>query len=222
MSKYLIVFLFVTNLMYTQVAIVEDEDGFVNVMLKPSTDSEVIHKLHVGKVFFYGEDYYEESSQWVTVYIPKNIYSLNCTNSEFLEGFIHKSRIRPLAYTEKSFHKDVKLKYTFKPFQEEEKIIDFFEEKRAIFINGLKPWGTDGEMPKYEIEELSIYVKDEKIEVPEILTTDLFECNDSFDLFVVKDFYIIHQHHSDGAGFYELVWVIRDNKIVQRLVGSVY
>lgn len=221
--KYILIgfFIIISFRAFGQVAITEDKDGYTNVRLEPDSGSEIIYHIKAGQVFLYGEDYYDKSNSWATIYFPKNNYSITTNPEDLVKGYIHKSRIRPLNEIEKYTGSEISFKYHNKGFSSKDKIIDYKDEKWIVAINGLKPWGTDGDKPKQEVEKIEVAINGVKISVPEILFLDIFECKNSFNIYKIGDFFIVNQWNSDGAGAYEITWVIDKNGIKQRLVGTI-
>ncbi len=204
-----------------QVAVIEDKDGFTNVRLEPNSKSEIIYQIKTDQVFWFGEDHYDKNSEWTSVYIPKNNFSFDCTSPDYLKGFVHKSRIRPFNEKEEYTGTELTFEYVIKPFSDKNKIIDYQESKWIVAINGLKPWGTDGGKPNTEIKEIKVNLNGKEIIVPKVLTIDIYECDNKFDIYKIGKTYFVHQWNSDGAGAYEIVWVITENGIKQRLVGTI-
>lgn len=218
----LILFCIVFNASFGQVAIIQDNDGYSNVRFARNSKSEIIYKLKTSVVFFYVEDEYNnETKEWVKVLIPKNKFSLDCP-SKYIEGYIHKSRIKPLKELDKFNGSNFSFKLKSIPFEKEDKIIDYVDKKYVFSINGLVPFGIDGNIPKLEIEQIDITLNDKKIDVSSALIMDLFECKDNATVYKVDTTYFVYQNCSDGAGFYELVWAIDEKGINQRLVGLLY
>ncbi|MEP2279518.1 hypothetical protein [Maribacter sp.] len=221
--KLLITFLllFMAYNTTAQVAIINDKDGFTNVRKVADATSEVIYKLKNNQVFWYGqEDYHSKGVEWIMIEIPKNDFSIECGSLNNLYGYVHKSRIQPINTLAQYKEIDVQFLYDTKPFSEEDKIIDY-QNNHIVTINGLYPRGTNGNKPKTETEKLTITIKGIKIDVPQILISDIYECTNDFNIYKNEETYFAHQWNSDGAGAYEIVWVITDNEIKQRLVGTV-
>ena len=221
--KHLIGFLFLITYLNLQgqVAIINDKDGFTNVRRSPERNAEIIYELKANQIFWFGEeDFYSENIDWVMVEIPKNKYSIECGSLDNLTGYVHKSRIKPLNTIKEYKESELEFHYKTQPFNEKDKIIDY-QNGYIISINGLHPWGTDGGKPKVEIEKLIIKIKGEFIIVPEILISDLYECHNNLKIYKIDKTYFVHQWNSDGAGAYELVWVLTKEGIQQRLVGTI-
>ena len=87
--------LFFCSIAHAQVAIIQDKDGYTNVRKAPNGQAKVIHKIYENEVFWYQDDS-NDTSDWVTVYIPKEDFSIACLPHELITGFIHQSRLKPL------------------------------------------------------------------------------------------------------------------------------
>ena len=208
---------------YSQIATIIDEDGFTNVRLKPNKQSEVIFKVEENRVFWLGEDYLNDTKEWKTVYVPKNMYSLTQNINNYLKGYIHRSRIK-LLQEKKNYTDEIDFSYVTKPFDQNGKIVELFDDKFVKSINGLFIWGTDGGIPNYEIEKIDISINNVSVWIPEILKQDLYEkINEkSIKKYKIKDTYFVYHWNSDAAGHYEVVWVIENEILKQRLVGSIF
>ncbi len=217
MKNFLIIvsILFFCNLNYGQIAVIKDIDGFTNVRKLPKIDSEVIYKLKDSEVFSYQES--ETESDWITVYISKNKYQLECGEDDTFTGYIHKSRLCPIESLTKYSGTEFSFEYKLIKFSLENKISDF-DGKWLTKINGRRIYGTDGNMPKTEVVGIKVFMNGKKIEVPEMLYQDIFECNNAFTINKNQNDYIVHQWNSDGAGAYLVVWVFGNEKLKQRLI----
>ena len=129
-----------------QVAIIKDKDGFTNVREFPNGQSEIIYKLLENKVFWFDFEQNADTSNWISVYIPKNNYSFDCSDPNYIQGFIHKSRLLPLDSMEIYNKPDFYLCYFLQPFDSTNRIIERQDMKWVISIDGSAVWGTDGEM----------------------------------------------------------------------------
>ncbi len=206
-----------------QVAVIDIENkaGSVNVRLAPNSKSKIIYQIKTDQVFGFAKDRQNKNSEWATVYIRKNNFSFGRTASDYLKGFVPKSKIKPLYKKEEYTGAKFTFKYVTKPFTEKDKIIDYAEGGRAIdAINGLNYWGSDGEKPNTEIEKIKVQLNGKKITVPEFLTMDIYECDNDFKIYKTGKTYFVHHGSGDGAGSYEIVWVITKDGIKQRLVGA--
>ena len=219
MKNFLIIIsiLFFSNLNYGQIAVIKDNDGFTNVRKLPKGDSEVIYKLKDSEVFCYQELKTEPKPDWITVYISKNKFQLECGDDNTLIGYIHKSRLCPIENLNTYNGTVFSFMYKLKKFSLENKISDF-DGKWLTKINGRRIYGTDGNIPKTEVVGIETSINGKTIEIPSILYEDIFECDNEFVINKNKDDYIVHQWNSDGAGGYLIVWVLGNGKLKQRLI----
>ena len=219
MKNFLIVvtILFFCKMNYGQIAVIKDTDGFTNVRKLPKIDSEIIYKLKDSEVFSYQETENESESDWITVYISKNKYQLECGEGDTFIGYIHKSRLCPIENLTKYSGTEFSFKYNLKKFSLENKISDF-DGKWLTKINGRRIYGTDGNIPKTEVIGIETSINGKSIEIPNIFYEDIFECNNEFEINRNKDDFIVHQWNSDGAGGYLIVWVLVNGKLKQRLI----
>ncbi|MDH3649696.1 MAG: hypothetical protein OEQ53_08430 [Saprospiraceae bacterium] len=212
------VLLFVTTA-FAQLAIIQDKDGYTNVRLEPYGQSEVIHMLYNDQVFWYDEDSIIGVSDWIRIYVPKDAYSLNCQEQAALEGYVHRSRIQPLDQLQKCQGDSLSFRYVIEPFDPEHRIIDT-EGEWIVAIDGRSFWGTDGVLPMTQIAEIQVNLWDARIHIPKVLYSDIFQSNNDFDIYRREETFFIYNPNSDGAGYYEIVWVITKDGVQQRLVGS--
>ena len=97
--KHLLIIILTISIFQTsigQVATIQDPDGWTNIRLKPSIQSEVIHKVYESEVFWYDYEDEDDGQEWIRVYLPKNDYSLGKSESDWIAGYIHNSRLLPL------------------------------------------------------------------------------------------------------------------------------
>ncbi len=217
----------ITNMAIGQVAIIQDEDGFTNVRAEPNGQAAVIHRIYDNEVFWYDNEVFWDDEEinkyqdWVSVYVPKSKYSLGCSQQALIIGFIHKSRLRPIlqmpAYQGGGFQFD----YSITAFDSRDRIIDRHEGQWITAIDGRHVWGTDGGLPTTQISNVDAIVEGQRININEAFYIDLFECNSGFFIRKNGDTYFVYQENSDGAGFYEIVWVLTRDGLKQRLVGSI-
>lgn len=217
---FLLLLLFCSVVASGQVAIIKDKDRYTNVREKPNGQSDIIHKIYENEVFWF--DYKEgvDSLEWVLVYIPKNDFSLGSFQAEYVAGFIHISRLEPLAklplYTGTGFS----FEYIIQPFDSTNRIIDKIDGKWIAAIDGRPVWGTDGEFPRTQVKEVKVVIEGQEISVSKAFYSDIYECTNSFEIYKNDDAYLVYQWNSDGAGFYEVVWVFTKEGLQQRLVGT--
>ncbi|OKL39334.1 hypothetical protein [Pontibacter flavimaris] len=215
----LIALLLTTVIATAQVAIIQDKDGYTNVREKPNGQSQVIHKLYSNEAFWYDYEEGHDTNEWIPVFIPKNLFSLNSTEVSYIEGFIHKSRLQTLDKLQPYKGTDFKFEYLIEPFALNNRVVDKYNGAVAA-IAGRPVWGTDGNFPITQINGVNAIVEGKKVEINPPLYNDIYECTNTFKVYKNGDCYIVYQWNSDGAGAYQVVWVFTKDGLKQRLVGS--
>lgn len=218
MTKYLTVLLslFTFSLSLGQTAVIKDKDGYTNVRSQPNSTSEILYKLPEDFIFL--TFYFSTHSNWIPVDIPKNAFSQTDSEQTMIKGYIHKSRVD---YLNDHIYNGDQVSYSLvnKPFNKTNHQISYTSENRYIkTIDHLFPYGIDGFPPKTEIDSIQLSINGKSIDIPKHLTQDLFNCSTNYKIFKIKNTYYIEQWHSDGAGGYILVWAIKNNTIIQRLI----
>ena len=202
---------------YSQIGIIKDKDGYTNVRKATNIKSKIVYKLKENEAFWYndiGED-------WIEVFIPQDKFSVEDTDDLMIGGYIHKSRLQKIENLPTANQNEVKFEYIFRKFKRENHI-DNGDGKFVTKIDGRKIWGTDGNYPKVEIEKINASINNKIIKIHKVLFLDLFECDTNINKYKNGNTYFIYQNCSDGAGGYELLWVInKKNGLTQRLVGSI-
>jgi hypothetical protein len=85
-------------------------------------------------------------------------------------------------------------------------------------INGKAIWGTDGNIPNYQYNQIILSIGSDKINLP---CENLFEPNLEntavyFD--EKKNTIYITALNGDGAGSYAVLWVIKNSKFIDRFI----
>lgn len=214
-------FIIAVSSAFGQVAIIKDKDGYTNVREAASSKSEIIYKILENEVFWFNYNYEDPNCEWISVYIPKNKYSFSSKLPDYIEGYVHKSRVLPIDKLNKYTQENFKFKYELVAFDSVGKIVDKHDGKWITHVNGRQVWGADGAFPKLQVE--SVRVSIDKMEVPihPVFYSDIYECDGNYTIYKNGDAYFVYQMNSDGAGSYQIVWVFtKENGLVQRLVGS--
>lgn len=204
-----------------QVATIQDPDGWTNVRKAPNGQSEITHKIYENEVFWYKHEATGEFQDWISIYIPKNDFCLGKSEPAYTVGFIHKSRLLPLDNLKRYSGADFSFKYELTEFEAANRIIDKKDGKWITSIDGRPVWGTDGNLPKTAIAHIEVTIDGQKIKIHSIFYSDIYECDNSFSVYKKGTTYFVHQWNSDGAGAYEIVWVLDKNGLKQRLVGTI-
>jgi len=205
---------------FGQVATIQDPDGWTNVRKAPDGKSEIIHKIYENEVFWYDYEETDQEQEWISIYLPKNDFSLGKSEPSYIVGFIHRSRLLPLEKLQGYTGNDFIFEYKLSDFDSTNRIIDKQDGKWITAIDGRPVWGTDGNFPKTQVDDIKVIIDGQKIEIHEVLYSDIYECDSGISIYKNGDTYYAHQWNSDGAGAYEIVWVLKKNGLKQRLVGS--
>ena len=156
---------------------------------------------------------------------------------EHRTGYIHRSRIihlKDMTAFKQIILNDTLLKLELNDMQITIKSGTFIKAGRKISYNtpadaspffaaidGKMPWGTDGRMPTSEYKSIAFIDGIQKrLDFPASSFNDLFEVNGIENTTVCYDIttgkVYIEAGNGDGAGSYEVVWVINNNKIEWR------
>ncbi|KAA3440545.1 hypothetical protein [Rufibacter hautae] len=214
----LILLLLSSVLAEAQVAIINDKDGFTNVRKQPNGQAEIIYRISSNEVFWYGTE--EDNGEWITVYIPKNKFSFSSTQPDYLQGFIHKSRLLHLEKVRPYKGSDFSFEYVIAPFNLKNRIVDKQKDKWVTEIDGRPVWGTDGNFPKTQVKAVKVKIAGQLVSISKAFYEDIYECTNTFKIYQNGDTYFVYQWNSDGAGSYQIVWVFTKAGLKQRLVGS--
>ncbi len=210
-------------------AIINDKDGFVNVRKDRSIKSPIIDKIYANSVFFYDE---EDKSEWVGVFNYK-------ANSG--TGYIHKSKILPLSKL-KSIKKIKLYKDSCITYNDSISIViksSLFNSKRHTLsyekmgsgkdmfkvlakIDDKHIWGTDGDLPKECISYIRVIKNKKNILIPKNAFDDLYQpALETLKVYFAEhDTVYIEMDNSDGAGYYSVIWIIKNNQYLTRYIDN--
>ena len=62
----------------------------------------------------------------------------------------------------------------------------------------------------------------QKIDMHKVFYTDIYECDNDLKIYKQGETYFVSQFNSDGAGAYDIVWVIDKDGLKQRYIGAMY
>ncbi|KAF2081293.1 SH3 domain-containing protein [Flavobacterium sharifuzzamanii] len=225
MKKIFLLFIILSTISaFAQFAVIKDNDGFVNIRTEASIGNNISDQLKNGFVVYC----FEPAKNWINIDYSKN--------NKDLSGYLYKDRVKYLSDFEKiPLVKETKTKVVFqkaditisiesKNFQSNTAKLSYFKDSKSIVekINGKHFWGTDGEIPKTTFKSITITIGSQTIELPKNAFEDLFEPN----LFRTQINYdknsnalYISSSNSDGAGSYELAWVIEKGQYKERKVA---
>ncbi|MEM7575031.1 MAG: hypothetical protein AAF433_19150 [Bacteroidota bacterium] len=212
------------------IATIQDPDGWTNVRAAPDAQAEVIHIIQENDLFWFGCHSVEvtnvEELEWVPVCVPINDFCIAADRTykryDLIQGFIHSSRLLTLESMSPYLGTDFSFQYELSAFDPADKIIETTGSSVTSRINGRTFWGTDGELPKIQIDNIKVEIEGREIIISRALYEDLYNCDGIITIYKNGATYFVVQGNSDGAGTYELAWVFDHKGLRQRLVGSMY
>ncbi|MDX2069300.1 MAG: hypothetical protein SFV55_12820 [Haliscomenobacter sp.] len=209
-----------------QFALIHDAEGFVNVRSEPEFKNNVIDTLHTGRVVWCFEKV--EKKDWYNVDY--------CKKGNFLNGYIHKSRLKLITDFERIpvknetkdqviFQKDsIKVTILRRNFiAAEHKLLNKTNSglKYLAEIDNEQIWGTDGGIPKIQYKSITVDFGRRKTELPDSALKNLFEPNFNFTEVHCDrkgDKLFINAMNSDGAGGYVVLLIIEKGQYKSRMV----
>jgi len=228
----------------SQLAIINDPDGFVNVRKERSPGAGIVDRLYTGQVFlFYTEN---DKDEWIDVDFDNN--SLKFYNQIYIKkypkhisGFISRSRLMPL---ENLPHKKLtKFNRTLSASQAILKVDStvliiktrqfnnkghyIHHAKGSTIVDKIDdklPIGVDGGLPSVEISVFSLNINNKAITIPRTSFTDIYQPNiKNLNIYSDKkgNIYLYMPGNSDGAGAYDVVWIVNSSKLVCRYVYNI-
>ena len=250
MKYFILSILFlITSSVKAQLAVIADQDGYVNVRQTGNMKAQIIGKINSGEIVLYNDDY--KINEWKEIYYsPNQVMTFPPVDyikqTDYLEGFVHKSRVIPIGNSPRMIlKKGVGYITANKPTDRNDTIVFILNVKKFNInfhkiiksddgctnckkkfvdkIDGRKPWGIDGDLPEKEIYNIALTINKKTILMPVESYNDLFEPNSNTEIHYDDkgNIYLYMPNNSDGAGGYDVVWVIRDGKLTKRYVDSI-
>ena len=213
LSFQLLCMVFILPVASTGPAIIQDKDGYTNVRKEPSTKAKVIHKLMDKEVFFAYPPVKENG--WVEVCYQNK-------QGELSSGYVHGSRILLLSQMKAYKGKDVSLSYETRAFDAKNHRIGKNKNGGVGTIDGRRVWGTDGGLPRRETTGVKISLKGRAVTVDKNKYVNLYEVSKDYTVYQKDGYYFIEQLNSDGAGGYQLVWVLNEKGLQQVWVAALH
>jgi hypothetical protein len=208
---------------FGQYAILKDKDGFVNVREKGDVRSNIKDTLHNDKIIFFWD---KPQGEWVSIDFLKN--------GKPRSGYVHRSRVQFIESFIKFNHKQksdsllemkldsITISMAAGKFQKIKRSLKFGDNSSfLISIDGKHVWGADGNTPKKEYRSFVIKSGNQTSAVEIQYWHDLFEPSFDFtDAYLDKGSGTIYllASNSDGAGGYAVIWVIKNNQIINRQI----
>ena len=196
-----------SSFLFSQIGLINDPDGYTNLRKEETTKSEILYQIKENEVFFFLEEFSDSESNWIQVYIP----SIN------LYGYIHRSRLMSL---EELPETDDDVSLTF----------EITNADSVDYGNYGDAYGLEIPLSmSFAISNMTLNWKGTSIPQEVSTFAGLYNMyftkgtfTDNLKTYKNNDTYFIFQKCGDGAGYYEVVWVITDGKIIQRLAGTIY
>lgn len=200
-------------------------EGKSAVLRKADFTADTVYVLDENEVFLLSDNR-EGNQDWVEVEIEidpgKFSKNANGNRESFVVGFIHKSKIQLVDSLPKYERHDVEL--VFKVLKDD----TTNKTKRQHVMYGME---TPPINP-YIVSELVLKWKNGFKKQDAKFYDDLYNItftegdfsskrSKNFKIFRNGDFFFIKQGCGDGAGFYEITWVVSDGLIVQRLIDEI-
>lgn len=112
------------------------------------------------------------------------------------------------------------------------KLLLYDEDKYVIKIDNKPFWGVDGQLPKKEIQSVTVMFNRDTVQLPAVAFNDLYEprfctspttytaakCNSAVYLSADKRTIYIYMLNSDGKNGYEITWIVQDKKYLRRVI----
>ena len=204
-------------------SVIYDREGYVNVREKADKNSKIIDTLSNGHLIYD----MEKEGNWTNIDYFKN-------NKSF-DGYIYTDRIKridtfreikqkKLTETTVILENDsIQITVTEKKFEPKKHSFTYSKENKdqIQLIDRKQYYGTDGELPEFQYDEVKIKIGTQIIVLPKSATENLFQPS----LYKVVAHYdkksktiYIDSINSDGAGSYIVVWKIKNGKYVDRYI----
>ena len=237
-----------TQLLHAQLAIIDDAGGFIHVREGIDAKSKVVDRIRDFEVFWIIADA-DSQSNWKDVAFYRTESQLPedqleafrgklFRNRLWMYGFVQSGKVRMLEtlpavpMVEKSdsvaiFKNDsINISIHISSFDSSQHEVVFKRLPYELKIDGIVPFGVMGEIPTAKFSAISYSHDSIRLEFPGEELQDLYLPGKKFWEPAVYcgprgEFYIT-SFNSDGAGAYDLVWVIKDGKILHRYVGTPY
>lgn len=213
---------------FAQFVEIVDKDGYVNLRRESNVKSEIVGQIKSGEIayIFNGDDF----EQWQIV-----DYAID--SDSLLTGYIHQSRLKLLSSYEQIpaiLSGENEAEFTLRNIEIKVKTEAFDYDKNKHHIKtfqyakysiekykGQEIWGTDGTTPRTHYQSIIIKIDGKKIEIPEKERENLFNPNaESTTCYYdekSKSLFITAMN-SDGAGSYEVLFIIKNGKYLGRKI----
>lgn len=162
----------------------------------------------------------DPTSDWIGIEFPLNRFSTYSNKSEkkFSVGFVQKSMIKRVKDLERYDPDDLVLNF---------QIVKAVEIPANRWVYGLEPLLEIS----YSVSKMTLEWKNGKSNLGPVLFDDLFNINffeglyssrlnDKFSFYRNDNVVFVQQACGDGAGSYEVTWVISHGVVMQRIIDE--
>lgn len=224
MKRYILIgLLFLQFSVYAQKqdeAIVLEND--LIVFKEASNKSDTVYTLQKNEIFLLAENDGNDQN-WIAIEISQNKFSKNTTKHDvFITGFIPRSKIHLIDSLPKCEPNEIGLKFSI------------VKADTSLNIDQENLW-YGLEIPlnmSYVVNEMYAVWKGELIKQDSTLYDDLYNvsfqegvCSTSQSnrnsCYKLGDYFFIKQGCGDGAGSYEITWLLKDGVILQRMIDEI-
>jgi len=222
----LVALLSISNFAFTQYAIIQADS--VNVLSEANNKDEIIATLEKGEIIYVFKfenegSYYlievEKDNAKITGYIKINQFDYLFMAFDY-DAFYLKPEIIKSGISSKFQYGIFSVFISKKIFTENENNIEYkdnFVEK----INGETPYGIDGNLPKFQYDEIIFLKGKEQIRIPKSTYDNLYE--PSLELITIlhdesTDTVYLKVDNSDAAGAYTVLWIFKNGIFERQLL----
>lgn len=232
MNKSALVLLLMSALAHADFAQIYDADGYTNLREQPNANSRIIRKIPT-KTYVYtpeGDLLDFQKNGW--------IWAVDVRNQRAVEGWIHRSRLKPLSAWERIAVRNTAdgfrcvkngmgAQFSVGKFDFQQNRRDFSQTKNGYLTQyrGKDIFGTDGQPPETHFREIRFVRNGKTTLVPRSQYEFLF--NPYFDSMPDKDFtQVSHCHYraqddtffvstviGDGAAYSEVLFVFEQGSL---------
>lgn len=223
--------LFALTLFYisanAQFAVINDQDGSVNIRKDKNVNSAIVGKLDSNSIVrIWDEDI--NKIDWLHVYMQTGYIT-------GIEGYVHKSRlkfisdfksIKNIKYQSNfcsAKNDSISIKVSSSKFIPKNHRLKYHKQtnNEGSYYESIdnKPiWGTDGRLPQMAINTLCVIINGKSLSIPKTAFNDLYEPQFStIQVYLEPNNNIyIELDNSDGAGGYSVIWTFKNNKYLCR------
>lgn len=205
--------------------VVTAKDGFA--IIRDPFFKKTGKTLKTGTVVFWESEYDGPGylNGWFHIAYTDDAFSKNAdeTGKHLTFGLVHESQVTDLKQLNEVQAKSFNIQYKTKKFDYRGKKILFSEDKNYIkTVNGYRLFGADCGLPKTEIVKATATLESKKIEMPKDVLWNILGANGTFEYYKWGNTYYALQSNGDGGCAYYVVWVFKNGKLLQRLLGNMY